>query len=51
MELSRHNLGVLVKHNDYHLFDNFEEYRTFVNVGDGFVNINTSNDYINLINN
>ena len=36
-------------HSLYHLFDNFEEYRTFVNVGDGFVNINTPNDYINLI--
>ncbi len=36
-------------HSLYHLFDEFENYRTFVNVGDGFVNINTPNDYINLI--
>ena len=36
-------------HSLYHLFDNFEDYRTFVNVGDGFVNINTPNDYVNLI--
>lgn len=36
-------------HSLYHLFDGFENYRTFVNVGDGFVNINTPNDYINLI--
>lgn len=35
-------------HSLYNLFDNFEEFRTFINVGDGFVNINTSNDYINL---
>lgn len=37
-------------HSLYHLFDGVENYRTFVNVGDGFVNINTPNDYINLIN-
>lgn len=36
-------------HSLYHLFDTFENYRNFVNVGDGFVNINTPNDYINLI--
>ena len=36
-------------HSLYHLFDEFENYRTFVNVGDGFVNINNPNDYINLI--
>lgn len=33
----------------YHLFDNIEKYRTFVNVGNDFVNINTPDDYINLI--
>ena len=36
-------------HSLYHQFDNFEEYRTFVNVGDGFFNINTPDDYTNLI--
>ena len=36
-------------HSLYHLFDAFESYRTFVNVGVGFVNINTAEDYINLI--
>lgn len=37
-------------HSLYHLFDELEDYRKFVNVGDGFVNINYPSDYINLIN-
>lgn len=36
------------EHSLYHLFDKMSEYRSFVNVGYGFTNINKPNDYINL---
>lgn len=33
----------------YHMFDDYSEYRNFINVGNGFVNINTPADYIGLV--
>lgn len=33
----------------YHLFDEYEKHRKFFNVENGFVNINTPDDYLNLI--